>query len=398
MLYRIVIVTLCLMMVMSIDAFADDKTLQEKALVAFHTYCYSTNADFDYIERLIKPLGFKEMPEKYVKALSPDSSSKNKVYQVGKFVDKKGIYLGFGEPANCSVNIQGADFLELKKMMIKEFQLLHVVTDDVGLQVNEMYVPGGTSGSGQEAAELGVIMMMYPKPSFDPSTGTISFMPPKQARVALGFHAETFEDAYASYRIGDYEAAYESFSKLAASGDVRATYNLGHMCFDGKGVERSLPKALKYFQSAADQGFAQAQSDLGLMYLKGMGVKRSLPKALKYFQSAADQGFAQAQYNLGVMYLEGKGVQRDFSKTFEWFLLAANQGHVDAQWELASIYYEGKGQRRNVAEAYAWWIVASSNGDVMSKENVKKAERLLTPSQKVKGRRRAKEIQARISG
>ena len=120
---------------------------------------------------------------------------------------------------------------------------------------------------------------------------------------------QTFDEAAAAYRRGDYATAMRGFRILA------------------------------------EQGHAEAQADLGLMYVRGEGVPQDYQAALKWYRKAAEQGHADAQHTLGIMYtygtvgihpsglvfrVKGDNVLRDYQEAMKWFRRAASvQGRVD---------------------------------------------------------------------
>ncbi len=53
---------------------------------------------------------------------------------------------------------------------------------------------------------------------------------------AQAAEAQTFENASAAYRRGDYAVAFESFRDLAAQGHADAQALVGHMYAEGRGV------------------------------------------------------------------------------------------------------------------------------------------------------------------
>lgn len=73
----------------------------------------------------------------------------------------------------------------------------------------------------------------------------------------------TGEEAYAS---GDYDLAFQEFTKAAEQGDINAQYNLGVMYEHGHGVEQSDLKAGEWYQLAADNGHPEAPTALQLLY------------------------------------------------------------------------------------------------------------------------------------
>ena len=62
----------------------------------------------------------------------------------------------------------------------------------------------------------------------------------------------------------------------------------------------------------------------------GKNVEQSYEKAVKYFTMAAEQGDAGAQTNLGCMYMNGSGVEQSCAIARKWWAKAANQGQEDA--------------------------------------------------------------------
>jgi len=151
-----------------------------------------------------------------------------------------------------------------------------------------------------------------------------------------------YEKAIDAYKKGDYKTSAKLILPLAKKGFAKAQYNLGVMYEKGKGVEKNLNKAKKWFQFAADQGLPKAQYNLGLMYGKGKGVEKDYSKAIKWMTLAADQGNGKAQTNLGWMYETGKGVPRDTQKALSWYQLASDQGLAKAQEKLNLLLNKNK--------------------------------------------------------
>ncbi len=123
-------------------------------------------------------------------------------------------------------------------------------------------------------------------------------------------------------------------------------------CFEGKGVNKDLPRALALFKSSADLGNIAAQRSVGVYYMTGScSAPMDYTLALKYLRLAADAGDVASQKNLGLMYLEGFGVEQDSTKAFELFVLAANGGNKSAAECLAHMKQDGinvKIERDNV--------------------------------------------------
>lgn len=113
----------------------------------------------------------------------------------------------------------------------------------------------------------------------------------------------------------------------------------------------------------AKSGHAHAQSLLGLAYLQGRGVQRSYPDAIIWFERSANNGNAQSQNNLGVMYAQGLGVQQSFERAFQWFSLAAEQGDDNAQITLGHMYRLGDGVAQSPQDALIWFERSAAQGN-----------------------------------
>ncbi len=167
---------------------------------------------------------------------------------------------------------------------------------------------------------------------------------------------QTFDQAVAAYKRGDYQKAFVDFKKLAEQGNADAQTWLGMMYSKGKGIPEDDQEAVVWYRQAAEQGDAEAQYNLGLMYTEGAGVSVNDRQAAAWYRKAANQGIAEAQYNLGVMYANGTGLPKDNLRAYFWWLLASAQGYA------AAIYYRDeveKGltpqQRANAQNQASTW-------------------------------------------
>ena len=133
---------------------------------------------------------------------------------------------------------------------------------------------------------------------------------------------QTFDEAVATYKRGDYATA------------------------------------MRGFRVYAEQGSAEAQVALGVMYDAGQGVPENDAEAVGWYRKAAEQGHARAQYNLGVMHANGEGVPENYAEAVKWFRKAAEQGHAEAQFILGGMYGTGRGVPQNDQER-----VTSRNGN-----------------------------------
>ena len=160
--------------------FADDTALAKSAIKNFQSICYATKAEFSEIKKLIKPLGFMQMPQQYAQAAVGPNATEAELYVVEKHERPKIILLSIGKPNMCSISIQGVDFSKTKELAIKEFSLKHLFTKDLSVATHELYVPNGKFGSMEEVEASGVIDLIY-----SDMRGQISYMPPNTATAML---------------------------------------------------------------------------------------------------------------------------------------------------------------------------------------------------------------------
>lgn len=153
-------------------------------------------------------------------------------------------------------------------------------------------------------------------------------------------------------------ASPEELERHSLAGDPVAQYLLARAYQEGKGVEKNLPEAIKWFRLSADQGDSSSQGMLGFSYLKGEGVEKDLEQARILFQKSAEGGSVFSAFSIGCMYLDGNGVAKDTKEAFRWFLQAANGGHGPSQYQVAIQYWNGDGVEKKLSEAYAWVLVA----------------------------------------
>ena len=146
----------------------------------------------------------------------------------------------------------------------------------------------------------------------------------------------------------------DEMKKKAEKGDAQAQYTLGLMYYDGKGVTKNYPEALKWIRRAAEeQGYVDAQCFLGYMYYEGIGTPQNYSEAARWSRKAAEQGHATAQYNLGRMYENGEGVKQDKEEAKKWYRKSDEQ-------KLAVIK---RNLRQDNSEAGRWLRPLAQKGD-----------------------------------
>lgn len=218
--------------------------------------------------------------------------------------------------------------------------------------------------------------------------------------VTLLFAAQAPADTAAgmqAFRNKDYGKAFAEWKAAAEAGQAEAQFDLGVLYAQGKGVQRDLTTAERWYRKSAEQGNSEAEFALGQMYSLGWGVPRDEADALRWFQMAnspdsdgpstdwtlidgygvqqdqkqaaywyelaAQKGHAEAQFNLGRLYATGKGVAHDEEQATRWVRAAASQGYAPAQARLGTRYANGLGIGQDTKRAYFWLTLAYLHGE-----------------------------------
>ncbi|XP_057694074.1 protein sel-1 homolog 3-like [Corythoichthys intestinalis] len=161
------------------------------------------------------------------------------------------------------------------------------------------------------------------------------------------------------------EAAMRHYERGAVNLQNPASmYDFAIVLLQGHGVEKDIPKGVKFLQKAMDKGFVPALSAMAWYYER---FEQDYKKAVVLWEQADVLGNADAALNLGVVYLLGlyPGRDPDLYMAFQYFLKAAKQGHIRGAVEVAGIWSTGLSGRvsRSPSDAVLWakWA-AEQNG------------------------------------
>eukprot|EP00984_Skeletonema_dohrnii_P020815 scaffold10229_cov129-Skeletonema_dohrnii-CCMP3373.AAC.2 len=131
---------------------------------------------------------------------------------------------------------------------------------------------------------------------------------------------------------GNYQSAFEWYSKAAELGDVEAHNQLSHMYRDGHGVEKDGGKEIYHLEEAAIGGHPEARYNLGI----GEWNDGKTERAAKHFIIAATQGDDDSIKELLEIFKDGLVSKDDLAAA-----LRAHQAAVDS----------AKSPQREAAEA-----------------------------------------------
>lgn len=95
-------------------------------------------------------------------------------------------------------------------------------------------------------------------------------------------------EAYAVYKMGQYELAFERFQALANNGHTGGMYNLANLYAEGLGVEQSDRKAFEWYLKAARKGNQLSMEALAEALDAGRGVAPDPERAAHWRNMARD--------------------------------------------------------------------------------------------------------------
>ncbi len=181
--------------------------------------------------------------------------------------------------------------------------------------------------------------------------------------------AEPLGEAEQALNYGNYDRAFDIFTRLSADGSPDAMLGLGRMYQAGHGVTKSHDMAMSWYAKAiniwnerARQNDPRAYASLGVLFDKGIAFKKDPARAGQYFRQAFDIAHAKAltgdsdsQHLTGVLYSSGKGTSRDIISGVQWLGQAGEGGNENAIKMLIHIYECGcRGLPKDARQAKYW--------------------------------------------
>ncbi|HVR68044.1 MAG TPA: tetratricopeptide repeat protein [Verrucomicrobiae bacterium] len=136
-----------------------------------------------------------------------------------------------------------------------------------------------------------------------------------------------------AYRRGDYAGAMVEWQQVAQAGDATASYRIGQLYRQGKGLRyRDFEKAVYWYQRAAGRGYVPAQYEVARLQFEGLMVPRDIDEMMYWLWRAALSGHADSQVMLGCVYEYGEpGVAANYMEALKWYLVAAKSGPPELQ-------------------------------------------------------------------
>jgi TPR repeat protein len=96
-------------------------------------------------------------------------------------------------------------------------------------------------------------------------------------------------EAYAVYKMGQYDLAFERYLTLAKDGNRQGMLNVANMYAAGKGVEQSDANAFQWFLRLAESGDRFGIEETAKAYRTGTGVQEDMERA-RYWEERVEVG------------------------------------------------------------------------------------------------------------
>ncbi|CAD5116053.1 DgyrCDS4987 [Dimorphilus gyrociliatus] len=166
-------------------------------------------------------------------------------------------------------------------------------------------------------------------------------------------------------QVGKKTEAVKAWLTSAKFGHSFSNYNLGLAYELGHGVQKSVEKAVYYYEKAANDEHPSALHNLGVLYIdNGLNLERGNELIAK----AAEYGVAEAQTFVGVKHMRN-GNQTMAANLFKE---AAKQENAEAQYYLGLCYDNGLGVEENKHLAIELFKKSSKNGNQEAKEELER--------------------------
>jgi TPR repeat protein len=136
------------------------------------------------------------------------------------------------------------------------------------------------------------------------------------------------------------DQTFDEILRLAAKGVTACQIELGNGYLMGATVgDRRLPQdyaeARRWLEPAHEKGASTATFILGTMYEEGRGVSVDIHRAIEYYERAVAQGAYLPCVRLARLYADSKGATLSLERAAEWYeKVLTFDGQVDDQGEM----------------------------------------------------------------
>ncbi|MBN2695592.1 sel1 repeat family protein [bacterium] len=162
--------------------------------------------------------------------------------------------------------------------------------------------------------------------------------------------------------------AFELFYMASKGKDPSGLLFTGYCYQYGKGVEKNILEARRYYEESIRLGERDALFYLGLTYFE----EKAYITALSWFLKKELSGYPPALVKIGEIYMEGLGVDVDKAKGFLFFSSAAKMGYGNGFSWLGYCYENGFGTELDIDKAIESYKKGAELGDEYAKEQLKR--------------------------
>jgi TPR repeat protein len=162
----------------------------------------------------------------------------------------------------------------------------------------------------------------------------------------------------------DYPAAAYWYQEASNRGQPEASFALGLLYRDGRGMNPNMPAALVEFRKAATAGFVPAMAQLSNAYF-AVQTGTSAQRAQMWAREAAKAGDPEGHLNLGYLWYKGwmgGGKPYTYQQAMGEFQLAAQGGDCVAMMNIGGLYFNGDGVPQDKQQAESWFEKAKTCG------------------------------------
>lgn len=162
----------------------------------------------------------------------------------------------------------------------------------------------------------------------------------------------------------DYPAAAYWYQEGSNGGQAEASFALGLLYREGRGMNPNDAAALTEFRKASTAGFVPAMAQLSSAYIV-VKTDTSAQRAQIWAREAAKAGDPEGHLNLGYLWYKGwmgGGKPYTYQKAMEEFQLAAQGGDCVAMMNIGGLYFNGDGVPQDKQQAETWFAKAKTCG------------------------------------
>lgn len=155
------------------------------------------------------------------------------------------------------------------------------------------------------------------------------------SKAAKQGNAEAQADIGSLYYYGkgvkkDIKKAEEWFVKASQNDDPRAQNDLAMLYLESNSRDLRCNQMLELLNASAKKGYDLAYYNIGNFFSRGICVERSMSKAVDWWEKASHKGNAEAEFNLYVSYSNGSGVSMNQHTGYMYLRKSCEHGYKHA--------------------------------------------------------------------